>query len=187
MKDSMKMTVGYQFAYILLMQLAASGVTLVFGLVAFWYFLNMRIVKEIVSIAFMGVNFAMLYIASKNMAKRDGKSYTPLKQNKIKGALFGAAVSAVTLVLMLIFLYVWSHYSDETGIKGVVPMVVNIVFYCWSFPYNGIMGLFHGQFTVYSGIIMLILPIAATAAGYIAGCKNIELAEKLDRFIYEKE
>ena len=46
MKDSMKITVKYQFVYMLLMQVAASGVAFVFGLVAFWYFLSMNIAKE---------------------------------------------------------------------------------------------------------------------------------------------
>ena len=38
MKDSMKITVKYQFVYMLLMQVAASGVAFVFGLVAFLVF-----------------------------------------------------------------------------------------------------------------------------------------------------
>lgn len=187
MRDSTKITVGYQFWYIFLMQLAAIGITLVFGLVAFWYFLNIKVVKELISVVFMAVNFAMLYIASKKLAQRDCKPYTPLKPNVFKGAMFGVMISAVTLVLMLLFKYVWNNYSDETGINGVIPIIINILFYCWSFPYTGIMGLYNGNFMVYSGIIMLILPIAATLTGYVAGCKNIEIAEKLDKFIYEKE
>lgn len=187
MRDSMKMSIGYQFGYMLLMQAAASGITIVFGLVAFWYFLNIHIVKELVSIAFMGVNFAVLYIASKKMAQRDCKPYTPIKPSRLKGALFGALISAVTLLLMLLFIYVWANYSDDAGIHGIIPTVINVLFYCWSFPYNGIMGLSNGQFMVYSGIIMLVLPVCATLIGYIAGSKNIELAEKLDKFIYEKE
>ena len=74
MKDSMKITVKYQFVYMLLMQVAASGVAFVFGLVAFWYFLSMNIAKEIISVIFIGVNFAMLYIPAKNFAIRDNKS-----------------------------------------------------------------------------------------------------------------
>ena len=50
MKDSMKITVKYQFVYMLLMQVAASGVAFVFGLVAFWYFLSINIAKEIISV-----------------------------------------------------------------------------------------------------------------------------------------
>ena len=53
MKDSMKITVKYQFVYMLLMQVAASGVAFVFGLVAFWYFLSMNIAKEIISVIFI--------------------------------------------------------------------------------------------------------------------------------------
>ena len=85
MKDSMKITVKYQFVYMLLMQVAASGVAFVFGLVAFWYFLSINIAKEIISVIFIGVNFAMLYIPAKNFAIRDNKSYTPLKPSKLKG------------------------------------------------------------------------------------------------------
>lgn len=93
MKDSMKITVKYQFVYMLLMQVAASGVAFVFGLVAFWYFLSMNIAKEIISVIFIGVNFAMLYIPAKNFAIRDNKSYTPLKPSKLKGAMFGVLIS----------------------------------------------------------------------------------------------
>ena len=49
----------------------------------------MNIAKEIISVIFIGVNFAMLYIPAKNFAIRDNKSYTPLKPSKLKGAMFG--------------------------------------------------------------------------------------------------
>ena len=177
MKDSMKITVKYQFVYMLLMQVAASGVAFVFGLVAFWYFLSMNIAKEIISVIFIGVNFAMLYIPAKNFAIRDNKSYTPLKPSKLKGAMFGVLISIVTAILMALFAFVWSKFSDEIGIHGVVPTIINVIFYYWSFPYNGIMGLANGTYTIYSGILMLIVPILATYCGYIAGSKKEYVAE----------
>ena len=61
MKNSVEITVRYQFLRILLMQAAASGIALLFGIVAFWYFLNMSIVKEFLSLIFITVNFSMLY------------------------------------------------------------------------------------------------------------------------------
>lgn len=187
MRDSMKITVKYQFGYMLLMQLAASGVTFVFGMVAFWYFLNMNIAKEILSVIFIAVNFAMLYIPAKKFAIRDNKSYTTLKNSKMKGVLFGCFISLATAILMGLFVFVWSRYSDELGIHGVMPTVVNVLFYFWSFPYNGIMGLSEGAFTIYSGIIMLVVPILATTAGYIGGSNKIELVEKFEEFMYEKD
>lgn len=187
MKDSMKITVKYQFVYMLLMQVAASGVAFVFGLVAFWYFLSMNIAKEIISVIFIGVNFAMLYIPAKNFAIRDNKSYTPIKLSKLKGAMFGVLISVVTAILMALFAFVWAKFSDEIGIHGVVPTIINVIFYYWSFPYNGIMGLANGTYTIYSGILMLVVPILATYCGYIAGSKKFEFVEKIEEFMYEKE
>lgn len=187
MRDSMKITVRYQFVCMLLMQLAASGAAFVFGVVAFWYFLTMNVAKEILSVIFIGVNFAMLYTLAKKFAIRDNKPYTPLKPSKLKGAMFGVLISVFTLALMLLFIFVWSRYSDEVGVRGVLPTIVNVVFYFWSFPYNGIMGLSMGHFTVYSGIIMLIVPVAASLIGYINGCNKVELVERLEEFMYEKE
>lgn len=187
MKDSMKTTVGYQFAYMLLMQMAASGAVLVFGLVAFWYFLNISVAKEILSGAFVIVNFIMLYIPAKKFAVRDNKPYTPLKPSKIKGALFGCVISLVTLAFIVCFRLVWIKFGTDNGISGVFPSVVNAVFYYWTFPYNGFMNLTNGVFSVYSAVIMFVMPIAATASGYIAGCNKIEISEKLDEFMYEKE
>lgn len=187
MRDSMKITVKYQFIYVLLMQLAASGATFVFGTVAFWYFLTVNIVKEILSIIFIGVNFAFLYVAAKKFALRDNKPYTPLRPSKAKGVILGAMVSIVTLILMLLFIFVWSKYSDEAGIHGMLPTAINVIFYFWSFPYNGIMGLSMGAFMPYSAVIMLVMPIVATTAGYIGGCRKIELVEKFEEFMYEKK
>lgn len=187
MRDSMKITVRYQFLYMLLMQTAASGVAIVFGWVAFWYFLNISIVKEILSMVFMTVNFAMLYIPAKKFAQFDNKPYTPLRPNKIKGVLFGCFVAALTMTLTLVFKLMWIYFSNEIGISGGVPTAVNALFYYWSFPFNGILGLNNGRFMSYAIPIMAALPIAATTAGYIAGCKNFEMAEKLDEFMYEKE
>ena len=34
---------------------------------------------------------------------------------------------------------------------------------------------------------MMVVPVAATLIGYIAGSKKFELAEKIDEFMYEKE
>lgn len=187
MRDSMKMTVKYQFIFMLLMQVAASGVTFVFGLVAFWYFTNIPVVKEILSVVLIAVNFAMLYIYAKKFAILDNKPYTPIKPSKVKGALFGVAISCVTVILMIMFKFIWANYSGETGLIGVIPTVLNFVFYYWSFPYNGIMGLSQGVYTIYSAAAMIIVPILATTIGYIFGCKKIEISEKFEEFMYEQE
>lgn len=187
MRDSMKITVKYQFVNMLLMHLAAAGVTFVFGMVAFWYFLSRPVWKEILSVVFMAVYFIMLYIRSKKFAVLDNKSYTPLKPSTAKGFLFGVLISAVTIVLLVLFEFMWSAFCVDGGLVGVIPTAVNVIFYFWSFPYNGIMGLSCGLMTWYSIALMLILPVAACGMGYIAGSKNIEVMEKLEEYMYEKE
>lgn len=187
MRDSMKITVKYQFASIILMQLAAAGVSFVFGTVAFWYFLTKPVWKEILSAVFIAVYFGMLYIRAKRFAVLDNKPYTPLKPNKIKGLLFGMAAAAVTLALFALFKLVWTFYSSDGGVVGIIPTAVNVIFYFWSFPFNGIMNLSEGTVTWYSVALMLAVPVAACALGYIAGCRKIEIIEKLEEFMYEKE
>jgi len=187
MRESTKITKKYQFIYVLLIQLGASGVAFVFGLVAFWYFMNMKIVKEIISIIFILVNFAMLYIASKKFALLDNKPYTPLKPSLAKGVLFGAVVSVVNVIFVLLYKLLWAKYGTDAGLSGVLPMIANTAFYYWSFPYNGLMNMDSGAISAYSVVFMVVMPIAATTLGYIAGEKKFELAEKLDEFMYEKE
>lgn len=187
MKDSMKMTVVYQFMYILLMQLAASAVAVVFGLVAFSYFLTINIAKEIVSLALMTMNFAMLYIYAKKFAVLDNKPYTPLKSSLLKGVLFGVFIAVLNVLMMIMLSFVWKFWGDANGAEGVIRIIVNAIFYLWTFPYGGFMNLDQGHFSIVSAIFMVIMPIAATTSGYIAGCKKFELAEKLDSLMYEKD
>ncbi len=183
----MKMTVPYQFMYTLLMQLAASGIVLVFGLVAFWYFTNISVAKEILSGIFMLVNFAILYVTSKKFALLDNKPYTPLKPSIVKGALFGCLIAAVNIIFVIIYRLIWISFGTETGLSGVFPMLVNAMFYYWTYPYNGIMNMSEGVVTAYSVAAMVAVPVLATLIGYIAGMKKFELSEKLDEFMYEKE
>lgn len=187
MKNSVEITVRYQFLRILLMQAAASGIALLFGIVAFWYFLNMSIVKEFLSVIFMTVNFAMLYSSAKTFAKLDNKPYTPLKPNKMKGVMFGCMVALVTLIITAAFKIMWLKFGNDTGVEGTVPAIINMLFYYWSFPFNGILGLNAGRFMIYTVPVMIVVPIAATSLGYMAGCKNFNISEKINEFMYEKE
>ncbi|MCH5210036.1 MAG: hypothetical protein J1F01_03625 [Oscillospiraceae bacterium] len=187
MRDSMKITVRYQFLYMLFVQLAASGIAFVFGMIAFWYFTNISVAKEILSLIFMLVNFVLLYTSSKRFATLDNKPYTPLKPSKIKAVLFGCLIVLVNLVFVAVYKVIWIKYAADTGLSGVIPTILNILFYCWSFPYNGIMNMSNGYLTVYSVIAMVVVPVSATLAGYIAGLKKFDITEKMDKFIYEKD
>jgi hypothetical protein len=185
MKDSMKMTVKYQFLNMLLMHLGAAGVTFVFGMVAFWYFLSQPVWKEVLSVIFMAVYCSMLYLRAKKFAAIDNKPYTPLKPHMAKGFLFGLEISVVTFILLVLFKLMWTFFCVDGGVVGVIPTAINVIFYFWSFPYNGIMGLSEGLMTWYSEVLMLVLPIVFCTLGYVAGSKNIEIIEKFENYMYE--
>lgn len=187
MRESTKITKKYQFIYVLLTQLGASGGALVFGLFVFWSFMNKSIVKEIISIVFILLNFSVLYATSKKFALLDNKPYTPLKPSLKKGVLFGVVVAVVNVIFVLLYKLLWVKYGTDAGLSGVLPMMANTAFYYWSFPYNGLMNMDSGVISAYSVVFMVVMPIAATTLGYIAGEKKFELAEKLDEFMYEKE
>ncbi len=187
MRDSMKMTVTYQFMYILLTQVLASAAVMLFGLVFFWYFTSMHIVKEILSVIFMIAAFAMLYTSSKRFAVLDNKPYTPLKRSLIKGALFGAVVAAVNVVFTVVYHFIWVKFGTDAGLANIPSVIVNVVYFYWTYPYNGIMNMNDGNITYYSALAMVVVPIAATLLGYIAGCRKFNLTEKLGEFMYEKE
>ena len=187
MRNSSKITVKYQFLRIVLTQAAASGIAFVFSAVAFWYFTNINVAKQLLSCVFMLVNFVLLYICAKNFATSDGKSYTPLKQSYFKGVMFGVLVAALNVLLGIVFRLLWIKFGTEAGIEGMFPTAYNVFFCIWSYPYNGIMNLEHGDFTWYTWLAMIIVPIAATTAGYIAGCRKFNITDKLDTYVYESE
>lgn len=188
MRDSMKMTVKYQFAYILLIRLVSAGIAFLFGAFIFYYLMFTDVAKQILSVALMGVEFAMLYVAAKKFANRDAKTVTPLNYSLLKGVMFGVAIAAINIILILIYTIVWRNFSGEYGVTGAVPIAYNACFYIWTFAYNGLIADFTaGQFGYIASAAAVIVPIAATTVGYIAGGKNFDLTERLDSFIYEKD
>ena len=193
MRDSMKITVGYQFMYILLMYLASAAIAAMFGMFIFYSFTVMNIAKQILSVGLMGVEAGMLYVTAKKFANRDMKPYTPLKVNKVKSVLFGVAVAAFKVILIIVHQIIWALCSmpvEEGGraLKSIGAIVYNVIFNILSFAYNGfISDPAHGYLGFIAPALMIIVPIAATTLGYIAGCRRFELAENLDKLMYEKD
>ena len=187
MREAIKITVPYQFANMLIMHIAAAGITFVFGMIAFWYFTEQPVFKEIISCIFMFVYASVIYLRAKKFGRDDSRPYTPLKSYQLKGFALGAGISVVTAVLLVIFKLLWANFNVDGSIMGVIPTIVNFIFFYWSYPYNGIMGLSQGLMTWYSIAAMMLLPIAASGLGYLAGCNKFELAEKMESFMYEKE
>lgn len=193
MRDSTKITVGYQFRYILLIYLAAAAIAAMFGLLIFYSFMFMNIAKQIVSVGLIGVEAGMLYTTAKKFAARDIKDYTPLKESKAKGVLFGVSVATLNLILIVAHQIVWATCSSPIAEGGreliyLGAAIYNIFFNILTFAYSGFVNIQeYGNLGYIAPALMIIVPIAATTLGYIAGCKRFELAENLDKLIYEKD
>lgn len=186
MRDSMKITVPYQFVHILLAHLGAVSVAFVFQTVAFWYFIGTKGCKEVLAIVFSAIYAGMIYHSSRKLSLLDHKSYTPLKPSVLKGTMFGVNVAVITLVLFVLWKLAWINSADETGLVGV-GLVINFIFSFWTFPYYGILGASNGEITIIGGAVMLIVPILASTAGYLAGKYKLDLLDVIERFSYEKE
>lgn len=187
MRDSMKITTGYQFGHFLLIHLGAAGVSFVFQMVAFWYFMDRPFWKELLSAVFIIVYFGILYTCAKKYGKQDTKPYTPLKKSYLRAFLLGGFISLCTLALYSIFKISWHFLAVDGAMTNFWGLTINFVFIYWTFPYHGIMNLNADVMTWYSGLLILIVPVLSSVLGYIAGCKNINIVESIDKFSYEKE
>lgn len=186
MRDSMKITVPYQFGYVMLTHLGAVSVAFVFQTVAFWYFIGTKGCKEILAIVFTAIYAGMMYHSVRKLSLLDHKNYTPLKPNLLKGVMFGVSITVLTLALFALWKFSWANCSDETGLTGM-GMIINFVFSFWTFPYYGILGASNGEITILGAAVMSIVPILATTTGYLAGKHKLDLLDVIERFSYEKE
>ena len=170
----------------LLTNLKATAIVFVFFAGAFYGFIDKHIVKEILSVVFITVYFGIVYSRAHKFASLDKKEYTHTKPSLIKGALFGAVISLTYAVVLLIYWLIWKYTSVDGVISSVPAWIYSIIFWFYTIPYSGIMGLAHGQMMWYSVLLMLIVPILASTLGYFAGLKGFKLMDKMAVAIYEK-
>jgi drug/metabolite transporter (DMT)-like permease len=175
----------------ILRHLIAVLIIIVFEAVAFWYFLDKPIARQVLAGIFTIVYGLILYSYSRKLAALDNKPYTPLKPDIKWGVLWGLAISATVAVMLVLYKFNWHHFSavSEDGtpyITNIAAIIVNLLFYIWTGPYFGFIDNSGGGIAVYAQILMIIVPIAATTVGYVAGVKNFDLVEKLDSMTLEK-
>ena len=186
MRDSMKMTVPYQIWTAILTHIEAAGISFVFQAVAFWYFIGRNGFKEILGTVFTIVYAGFIYHVVRKMAIRDYKSYTPLKPSVIKGIMFGVIVALITMAMHVIWLLLWRYCSSDGSLIGMPAIIYNFVFTLWTFPFYGIMGASEGHITIIGQILMYGVPVVSAAAGYLSAKYNIDILDRFQQSIYEK-
>lgn len=187
MRASTTWTTKYQMGSIFLAHLEAVGISFVFLAVAFYALMTKSISKEILSIVFIIVHFGIIYSRAHRFATLDIKAYTKTKPD-IKKALFAGFIISLSYIVLLIgYNLVWKYGSVDGVLISFPSFVYSLVFYVYTIPYNGIMGLSHGEMMWYSKALMLLVPPLAACLGYFAGLKGFSVAEKLSTFVYEKQ
>lgn len=178
MKNSVEITRGYQFRYMILRHFIAVVCILLFEWVLFSFF-GMPIAKYILSglctVAYGGI----LYSAASKLARFDKKNYTPLEPERKWGVFWGVAISAMIGIFMVLF--VFARYIPYVG--GYIVLL----FFLITGPYFGFLVDGAGTIPVYAAVLMLAIPILASTLGYIAGSSDFTLAEKLDDLTFEKD
>lgn len=187
MREGIKITVPYQFGYMMLKHIAAAGVAFMLITVAFLWCLEKTPLKEILSIIFTLIYAGMIYSGSNQLSIKDNKPYTPLKPNNIKPFLWGIMIAATNFIVYAFYVYAWKYVGFDGGWNRAVMIISNTLFSYWTFPYVGIMGASQGRIMWYSYILWVLVPIASSVGGYIAGNKGFMFLEKLNGFMYKKE
>lgn len=170
----------------LLTSLKATAIAFVFFAGAFYGFMDKHIVKEILSVVFITTYFGIVYSRAHKFASLDKKEYTSTKPSLFKGFLFGTAIALTYAVFLAVYAVMWKYAGADGTINSVPAWIYSIIFWFYTIPYSGIMGLAHGKMTLYSQALMIAIPILASTLGYLAGLKGFVIMDKLSLAIYEK-
>lgn len=188
MREGIKMTTAYQLSYMLVSQVVASAIAFLLGSVAFWWFLDKAVWKEILSVAFIIMNFGMIYSYARTFAVHDNKPYTPMKNSFFKGFMMGVVISLTTLVFFAVYRIVWNVWGNpDTGLSTWGAAIYNTFFSLWTFSYFGIMGMSRGHIMWYAVVVWTVMPPLASFLGYYSGYKKFSITETVNNFSYEKQ
>ena len=138
-------------------------------------------------VLFVIIYAAIIYCRAKKVAEADNKSYSVLKPSLKKGLLMGVMIAALTFLLFGIDKGLWAAFGSDGVISGVVPKICNVIFVVWIIPYYGFMGNGANVVTVTVLVLMAVIPVISSFLGYFAGCKGINITEKLNLSMYEKK
>ena len=187
MRESAKITRGYQFGYMILKHFLAAVFILLIELLIFGQLLTMDVVKYIVSAIFIFCYAVSIYTASNTLASKDMKPYTPLNPNIKFGVLWGIAISATIIIAYVIYRINWSVFSENGSMVSLPSVLYNAFYMLWTSPYFGLYSSTGGEISYLVVILMVILPPIMSTLGYYTAIKKIFLSDKIIAFMHEKD
>lgn len=176
-----------QCGKVLLRHLLITAVITLFALAAFWWFIEQAVWKQVFSIVCTLLYFSVMASCAQRIAEHDGRDWSPEKAYPQKGFLFALVLVAATFLLWALYFFTWNFLTIDNSIYGGAGTVYNIIFMVWTFPFNGLMGLYQGYMMWYGHVLIYAVPALSMIVGYLLGYRKIRVTERLEALMYEKE
>ena len=121
------------------------------------------------------IYFSVVYAEAYKIAIHDKKSYTKEEPYFYKGFLLPIGLTIITAILYIVYYLAWKHMSIDGSFVSIVPVLLNVPFVIWSYPFSSIIGLEKGFMEWYGYIIVVAIPVIFSGIGYIAGLKEFDI------------
>ena len=178
MRNSMKITRGYQIFSIFKRMLLGSFVCAIIQLVTVIGAYENNILRNIAGVIFVLVYFGMLLSEASVLGKFDNKPYTPLSYSYKWPLLWGGLLALVNIIAILIFKLNWA-FGDPNPI-------INIIFFVFQSPYFAFLIMKTGYYPFVMVCVSTLLPVVACIVGYIMGKNEFLISNKIHSFMFEK-
>ncbi len=136
------------------------------------------------AIGFIGY-FLSIYNEAFNSATDDKKPYSPLTPKPYKGIYLPVLLTAVNIILIIIYKCSWAFGSSDGAITNAWGLAGNVISVLWFSMYKALLGMDKGHFELQGYLIIVFLPYIASLTGYFAGYKGYDIYDKLNGIVYE--
>lgn len=143
-----------------------------------------RIVFSVIAMFFY---FIAIYNTSLEIAQNDKKSYTTENPHILKGLFLPVGYILTSILIYVLYFVTWKYMTVDNIIVGTSGIINNMIFVIWNYVYSGFISFSNGAMSPISYLITIIFPVIASFLGYLAGMKNFDITEKLNKAVYEEK
>lgn len=187
MRNTTEFTRGYQIWYMIKRELIGVVICAFVEFVLFMGSFSNDIFRTVSGVFFSIIHFMIIYDGAAALGKLDTKTYTPLEFDIKWSVVWGAVISAISLVSIAIFKLNWHFGAVDGVLSNPVAIIINILFYILQAPYLAFFVMTPAYIPIGVIILSILLPVAASVAGYISGKNNFTFSDKIRSLMFEKE
>ena len=146
-----------------------------------------NIIRIIAGTVFIIAHFSAIYSNAAELGKYDNKSYSKLNFDIKWSVLWGLIISIISVISMVIFKLNWAYNAVDGIMSGPFGVILTLLFYIWQSPYLAFIINTPNYLPAVIIAISIILPIAASVCGYIAGKNEFVITNKLHNLMFDKK